>query len=154
MLERKYGTQAKSNGKAKKSLSMMNSKNAKDFSGCVRQTKAVGLPAGMALGYFTRPTFGAGDHLGFARQNGGLLIDGNPFPEPINSKHPRLLLSCRAHPICRSLSIQKFAFQTVRRLAATTACIGQGSQGTCRKQRRPLHHHPSFPDRQRRGTRD
>jgi hypothetical protein len=126
---------------------MMNWKNAKDSSVCARQTKAVRFPAGMALGYFTRPTFGASNHLGFARQNGGLLIDGNTFSEPINSKHPRLLLSCRAHPICRSLSIQKFAFQTVRRLAATTACIGQGSQGTCRKQRRPLHHHPSFPDR-------
>jgi hypothetical protein len=75
------------------------------------------------------------------------LSTGTPYSEPINSKHPRLLLSCRAHPICRSLSIQKFAFQTVRRLAATTAYIGRGSQGTCRKQRKPPDHHPSFPER-------
>jgi hypothetical protein len=132
---------------------MMNWKNTKDFSGCVRQPKAVRFPAGMALGYFTRPTFGAGNHLGFVRQNGGLLIDRNTFSEPINSKHPRLLLSCRAHPICRSLSIQKFASQTFRRLAATTACIGQGSQETCRKRHRPPDHPVSFPDRQRRRIR-
>jgi len=131
----------------KKSLSMMNWKNAKDFSGCICQTEAVRFPPGVALSYFTGPTFGASNHLGFARQNRGLLIDGNTFSEPINSKHPRLLLSCRVHPICCSLSIQKFAVQTFRRLAATAAYIGEVSQGTCRKQRKLPDHPPSFPDR-------
>jgi hypothetical protein len=131
----------------KKSLSMMNWKNAKDFSGCICQTEAVRFPPGVALSYFTSPTFGASNHLGFARQNRGLLIDGNTFSEPINSKHPRLLLSCRVHPICCSLSIQKFAVQTFRRLAATAAYIGEVSQGTCRKPRKLPDHPPSFPDR-------
>jgi hypothetical protein len=61
--------------------------NAKDSAGRIPQTKTIRLPAGMALGYFLCSPLCAGNHLGFARQNGGFLIDRNASSKPVNSKH-------------------------------------------------------------------
>jgi hypothetical protein len=61
--------------------------NAKDSAGRIPQTKTIRLPAGMAVAYFLCSPLCASNHLGFARQNGGFLIDRNASSKPINSKH-------------------------------------------------------------------
>jgi hypothetical protein len=153
-------------------ISASDRENARNSPARIPQTKTIRLPAGVALGYFLRPPLCASNHRVFARQNRRLRIDRNASPKPINCEH--ILLPSRRsyrstataaayrsgasfstpHQYHSYSNSQLFALPTFPHLGAEIACIGQGMPKRFRRLRILPGHHPSYPDRRRRGTRN
>jgi hypothetical protein len=64
-----------------------NREHAQNSAGRIRQTKAVGLPVGVPTGHVGSSMSRGGNNMRFVREHRCLLLDWNPVPQPVYSKH-------------------------------------------------------------------